>query len=84
MKPPSFDAKAFGCALAYRMKYRRLAMRDVSKVSGVSASTICRCTLFKRPDVDSLAKLLAWLEMPFEAFVRAAKIRAPQDGKEVK
>ena len=65
----SFDIEAFACALDTKRFKDRMTWRDVAIAAGVSPSTACRIIQRKRPDVDSLAKLLTWLKQPFEQFI---------------
>jgi transcriptional regulator with XRE-family HTH domain len=66
---PSFDVSTFHAALDAERLARRLNWKDVSLASGVSASTLTRLSQGKRPDVDSLAALTAWLGMPVDRFM---------------
>lgn len=66
---PSFDVSAFYATLDAERLARRLNWKDVSGASGVSASTLTRLSQGKRPDVDSLAALTAWLGMPVDRFM---------------
>jgi transcriptional regulator with XRE-family HTH domain len=66
---PSFDVSGFYAALDAERLARRLNWKDVSTASGVSASTLTRLSQGKRPDVDSLASLTAWLGMSVDRFL---------------
>jgi transcriptional regulator with XRE-family HTH domain len=68
-EPPSFNASGFYAALDAERLARRLNWKDVSAASGVSASTLTRLSQGKRPDVDSLAALTAWLGMSVDRFM---------------
>lgn len=68
-KAPSFDVSGLHAALDAERLARRLVWKDVSAGSGVSASTLTRLSQGKRPDVDSLAALTAWLGMPADRFM---------------
>lgn len=65
-----FDAAAFYAALDAVREARRLNWKQVAAASKVSASTLTRIAQGRRPDVDSLAKLLAWSGLKAEQFVR--------------
>lgn len=65
----SFEVSRFYAALDAERLARRLNWKDVSAASGVSASTLSRLSQGKRPDVDSLAALTAWLGMPVDRFM---------------
>jgi transcriptional regulator with XRE-family HTH domain len=67
--PPQFDVAALHSALDSERVSRRLTWKDVSAASGVSASTLTRLSQGKRPDVDSLAALTAWLKIPADRFM---------------
>ncbi|MGY3478415.1 helix-turn-helix domain-containing protein [Bradyrhizobium ottawaense] len=66
---PQFDVAALHAALDAERLARRITWKDVSAGSGVSASTLTRLSQGKRPDVDSLAALTAWLKMPADQFM---------------
>jgi len=66
---PQFDVSALHAALDSERVARRLTWKDVSAASGVSASTLTRLSQGKRPDVDSLAALTAWLKMSADRFM---------------
>lgn len=64
-----FEGAKFYSALDAERLSRRLNWKDVSEASGVSASTLTRLSQGKRPDVDSLAALTAWLGLPADRFM---------------
>ena len=66
---PQFDVSGLVAALDAERVARRLTWKDVSAASGVSASTLTRLSQGKRPDVDSLAALTAWLRIPADRFM---------------
>ena len=65
----TFDAQAFYDALDSTRQARHLNWKEVANKSGVSASTLTRMAQGKRPDVDSLAALLAWSGLTADSFV---------------
>jgi transcriptional regulator with XRE-family HTH domain len=67
-----FDNEAFFAALNAERLSRRLNWKEVSEKAGVQASTITRMGQGKKPDVNSLAALLAWSNLKTEMFVRGA------------
>lgn len=73
-----FDAAAFYAALDGVREARKLNWKQVATESKVSASTLTRIAQGRRPDVDSLAKLLSWSGLKAEQFVRSD---APWRGK---
>jgi transcriptional regulator with XRE-family HTH domain len=64
-----FDVSALHSALDAERIARNLTWKDISAQSGVSASTLTRLSQGRRPDVDSLATLTAWLGMPADRFM---------------
>ena len=64
-----FQTERFAQAIAGRLKYLRLDVRSAARETGLSAATISRVARGSPPDVQSLATLLAWLQLPFEVFV---------------
>jgi transcriptional regulator with XRE-family HTH domain len=64
-----FDGQAFYAALDSQRQSRKLTWKGVAQQSGVSASTLTRMAQGKRPDVDSLAALLAWSGLKADQFV---------------
>ena len=76
MKKGTFDASAFFSALDAQRAARRLTWKDVAAQSGVSASTLTRMAQGRRPDVDSLAALVAWSGLKSDDFIREIEERA--------
>lgn len=66
---PQFDVASLHAALDAERVAQRITWKDVSAASGVSASTLTRLSQGKRPDVDSLAALTAWLGLPADRFM---------------
>jgi transcriptional regulator with XRE-family HTH domain len=64
-----FDAKRFYQALDVTRAARRLNWKQVAQRSGISASTLTRLAQGKRPDVDSMAALVAWSGLSADEFV---------------
>ena len=56
----SFAADAFYEALDATRDARKKTWKQVGEESGVSASTFTRMAQGRRPDVDSLAKMVSW------------------------
>lgn len=61
MSAPSFDPEKLYEALDRRRRRKEMRWRDVAKAAGVSPSTLTRISQGKRPDADSLVRLMAWL-----------------------
>jgi transcriptional regulator with XRE-family HTH domain len=72
-----FDVEAFYSALDSQRQSRRLTWKKVAEEAGVSASTLTRIAQGKRPDVDSMAALLAWSGLKIDSFI-ARPEDAPQ------
>jgi transcriptional regulator with XRE-family HTH domain len=64
-----FDVSALFSALDSERMAQNLNWKEVSAKSGVSASTLTRLSQGRRPDVDSLAALTAWLGIPADRFM---------------
>jgi transcriptional regulator with XRE-family HTH domain len=64
-----FDAEALYAALDSQRLSRRMNWKQVAHEAGISASTLTRMAQGKRPDVDSLAALLAWSGLTANQFV---------------
>lgn len=56
-----------------------MTWRQVSKETGVSASTLTRMAQGRRPDVDGLAALLAWSSLKTEQFIRSEDARGADE-----
>lgn len=63
-----FDADGFFAVLDGNRIQRDVTWRQIAKESGVSPSTLTRMAEGKRPDVDSLASLLAWSGKSADSF----------------
>ena len=70
-----FDAARFYQALDTTRTARRLNWKQVAEKSGVSASTLTRLAQGKRPDVDSMAALVAWSGLSADEFVGGQRQR---------
>lgn len=73
---PGFNQEAFFAALDTERLARRKTWKQIATESNVPASTLSRMGNGKRPDVDTLAKLLSWSSLKAEAFIDQT------DGKE--
>lgn len=76
MKKGTFDASAFFSALDAQRIAKRLTWKQVAAESGVSASSLTRMAQGKRPDVDSLAALVAWAGLNADDFIRESNEKA--------
>lgn len=66
----SFDAGAFYTALDGERRSRQYTWKRVADEAHVSPSTLTRMAQGRRPDVDSLAALVAWSGLSADHFVR--------------
>jgi transcriptional regulator with XRE-family HTH domain len=69
MKKGNFDASAFFSALDAQRVAKQMNWKEVASQSGVSASTLTRMAQGRRPDVDSLAALIAWSGLDMDNFI---------------
>lgn len=67
----SFDAEGFYIAVDSVRQAKRKNWKEVAGEAGVSASTLTRMAQGKRPDVDSLAALVAWSGLKADDYVRS-------------
>ena len=74
-----FDAEAFYAALDGERRSRRYTWKQVAEETKVSASTLTRMAQGRRPDVDSLAALVAWAGLSADSFVVGAESK-PKPG----
>ena len=65
-----FDADAFYAALDAERRSRQRTWKQLAGEATVSASTLTRMGQGRRPDVDSLAALVAWSGLSADDFVR--------------
>jgi transcriptional regulator with XRE-family HTH domain len=74
-----FNNGAFYRALARTVDEKDLTWKEVSKSTGVSASTLTRMAQGKKPDASSLAALSAWASLNPASFVEGVgPIEQPQ------
>ena len=65
-----FDAEAFYSAIDAERRNRRQTWKRVAEEAQVSASTLSRMAQGRRPDIDSMAALVAWSGLSADTFVR--------------
>ena len=70
MAKGQFDAEAFYAALDAKRQSGKKTWKQVAEEAGVSASTLTRMAQGKRPDVDTMAALVAWSGLDSDSFVR--------------
>ena len=68
-----FDAEALFSALDAERRSRRQTWKLVAEEARVSASTLTRMAQGRRPDVDSMAALIAWSGLSADMFVKDAQ-----------
>ena len=68
-----FDGAAFYSALDSQRVAKKMNWKQVAAATGVAASTLTRMAQGRRPDVDSLAALVAWSGVRQEDFIRTEK-----------
>jgi transcriptional regulator with XRE-family HTH domain len=68
-----FDAAGFFAAIDATRLARGLTWKQVAGQARVSASTLTRMGQGRRPDVDSLAALATWGNLPADEFMRGNK-----------
>lgn len=68
-----FNVESFYAALDSQRQSKKLSWKQVAEQSGISASTLTRMAQGRRPDVDSLAALLAWSGLKAEFFVQGSQ-----------
>ena len=78
MPKEQFDADAFYAALDAQRQSRRLTWKKVAEEASVSASTLTRMAQGRRPDVDTMAALLAWSGLNAGQFV----VQGERSGRE--
>lgn len=69
MKKCHFASEPFFAALDAVRISRKLNWKEVSRATGVSASTLTRMAQGKRPDVDGLAALTRWSGLKTDDFI---------------
>jgi len=65
-----FDSKALYAALDQQRQEQGLSWQQLSKLVGVSPSTLARTRAGGRLEVDGMLAMVAWLRRPVEDFVR--------------
>jgi transcriptional regulator with XRE-family HTH domain len=69
MQHVSFNVDALVMAMDIKRKACGLDWAGIASESGVSASTVSRIRTGKKPDADSLAKLVNWCGVDFKHLV---------------
>ena len=75
----NFDAESFYRALADTVVARKVTWKQVSKVTGVSATTLTRMAQGRSPDAASQAALSAWAGINPADFVKVVGKRNKQE-----
>ena len=66
----SFDDVAFYDAIGARRTVEDLSWRQLGRKLALSPSTFSRLARGRRPDIETFLRLLAWLDMPAETFMK--------------
>lgn len=74
-----FDDAAFFDAIEAKRKSEGVSWREVGRALKLSPSTFSRLSRGRRPDVDTFFRLLAWLNLPAETFMKGSSEPKPQD-----
>lgn len=72
------DVGALYTSLDAKRQAEHLSWRGLAQLLGVAPSTFTRMAQGRRPDVDTFAALLRWLDQPVDAFM------TPQESGDVK
>lgn len=78
MTSPHLNVPALYASLDAARRSKKISWRELAGQAGVSASTLSRMALGKRPDVDSYAKLVTWLGVPAQDFIRPVQDSEPE------
>lgn len=70
MDQGKFDDGAFFEAIESRRQAENLSWRQLGRKLALSPSTFSRMARGRRPDVDTFLRLLAWLNLPAESFIK--------------
>jgi transcriptional regulator with XRE-family HTH domain len=65
----AFDEVAFFQAVEARRQAEGLSWRELGRRLGLSPSTFSRLSRGRRPDVETFVTVLAWLDVPADAFI---------------
>lgn len=74
MPQTTVDVAALHAALDRKRKLLELTWRELAGKLDISASTFTRMAQGYRPDVDTFATLLRWLDMPAAAYMRGVDL----------
>lgn len=79
MPQTTVDVAALHSALDRKRKLLELSWRELAGKLDISASTFTRMAQGHRPDVDTFATLLRWLDMPAAAYMRGVEAAGQAD-----
>src|SRR6266571_5994846 len=68
----AFDDVTFFETVEQRREAEGLSWRQLGRQLGLSPSTFSRLARGRRPDIETFIKLLAWLDLPADTFMRGA------------
>jgi transcriptional regulator with XRE-family HTH domain len=75
------DVAALHSALDRKRKLHELSWRELAGRLDISASTFTRMAQGHRPDIDTFATLLRWLDMPAAAYMRGDDLADEEHGE---
>ena len=78
----SFDDARFYDAIETRRQAENLSWRQLGRKLALSPSTFSRLARGRRPDVETFLRLLAWLDLPADTFMKGVAVspeRVDQD-----
>lgn len=81
MPQTTVDVAALHAALDRKRKLSELSWRELAGKLDISASTFTRMAQGHRPDVDTFATLLRWLDTPATAYMRSDDLVKEERGE---
>lgn len=81
MPETTVDVEELYAALDAKRRTTGLSWRSVAHELEIAPSTFTRMAKGRRPDVDTFAALLRWLDMPVEAFLQPAGVGAQSEAE---
>lgn len=79
MPQTTVDVGALYSALDRKRRVHELSWRELAAKLDISPSTFTRMAQGARPDVDTFATLLRWLDMPATAYMRGVELPGDED-----
>ena len=66
---PELDVADLGAVLKARRRQKRLSLRDLHELTGVSVNTLSRVERGHVPDLENFRRIVDWLDEPAERFL---------------